>query len=180
MLSIADKYPCVSVPRGHMLWPLCTPMIGPCLYDQLFVSMERARWDLSRDIDFDAIEPARLTPRWIDTVREVCAFQLASLRASEMFLGGFRTDIDFCSFVSVWFYEEMEHTWCCASTWSILVRWWRRRSCRGSGSAPTSAGDRRSDPAVLGGAAAGTAVCGPRRHRPPSGCWAGSSPSSPR
>jgi hypothetical protein len=79
------------------------------LYDQLFVSMERARWDLSRDIDFDAIEPARLTPRWIDTVREVCAFQLASLRASEMFLGGFRSDIDFCSFVSVWFYEEMEH-----------------------------------------------------------------------
>jgi hypothetical protein len=26
-----------------------------------------------------------------------------------MFLGGFRADIDFCSFVSVWFYEEMEH-----------------------------------------------------------------------
>jgi hypothetical protein len=79
------------------------------LYDQLFVSMESARWDLSRDIDFDAIEPARLTPRWIDTVREVYALQLASLRASEMFLGGFRADIDFCSFVSVWFYEEMEH-----------------------------------------------------------------------
>ncbi len=79
------------------------------LYDQLFVSMESARWDLSRDIDFEAIEPARLTPRWIDTVREVCALQLASLRASEMFLGGFRADIDFCSFVSVWFYEEMEH-----------------------------------------------------------------------
>ena len=79
------------------------------LYDQLFVSMERARWNLSRDIDFDAIEPAKLTRQWILDVREVCLTQLAALGATQMFLDGFRTDIDFCSFVSVWLYEEMEH-----------------------------------------------------------------------
>ena len=79
------------------------------LYDDLFISLERARWNLSRDIDFEAIEPAKLTRQWILDVREVCLTQLAALRATEMFLGGFRADIDFCSFVSVWFYEEMEH-----------------------------------------------------------------------
>jgi tRNA isopentenyl-2-thiomethyl-A-37 hydroxylase MiaE len=79
------------------------------LYDQLFVSMERARWNLSRDIDFDAIEPAKLSRQWILDVREVCLTQLAALSATETFLGDFRTDIDFCCFVSVWFYEEMEH-----------------------------------------------------------------------
>jgi tRNA isopentenyl-2-thiomethyl-A-37 hydroxylase MiaE len=79
------------------------------LYDQLFVSLERARWNLSRDIDFDAIEPAKLSRQWILDVREVCLTQLAALSATETFLGDFRTDIDFCSFVSVWLYEEMEH-----------------------------------------------------------------------
>jgi tRNA isopentenyl-2-thiomethyl-A-37 hydroxylase MiaE len=92
-----------------MLWVPLLRDDRAVLYDQLFVSMERARWTLSRDIDFDAIEPATLTAAWILDVREVCLTQLAALRATEMFLGDFRADIDFCSFVSVWFYEEMEH-----------------------------------------------------------------------
>ncbi|MGD1053882.1 MAG: ferritin-like domain-containing protein, partial [Candidatus Dormibacteria bacterium] len=58
------------------------------LYDQLFVTMERARWNLSRDIDFDAVLPGRLTPQWIRDVREVCLAQLAALRSTETFLGG--------------------------------------------------------------------------------------------
>jgi len=79
------------------------------LYDELFVNLERARWNLSRDIDWDAIEPAKLTPQWIFDVREVCLTELSALYATEMFLRDFYADIDFCSFISVWFYEEMKH-----------------------------------------------------------------------
>jgi hypothetical protein len=79
------------------------------LYDDLFVNLERARWNLSRDIDWDAIEPDKLTPGWIFDVREVCLTELSALYATEMFLRDFYADIDFCSFISVWFYEEMKH-----------------------------------------------------------------------
>ncbi len=79
------------------------------LYDDLFISLERARWNLGRDIDWDAMEPEKLTAAWIFDVREVCLTELAALYATEMFLRDFYTDIDFCSFVSVWFYEEMKH-----------------------------------------------------------------------
>jgi hypothetical protein len=79
------------------------------LYDDLFISLERARWNLSRDIDFDAIEADKLTPGWIFDVREVCLTELSALYATEMFLRDFYADIDFCSFISVWFYEEMKH-----------------------------------------------------------------------
>jgi hypothetical protein len=79
------------------------------LYDDLFLSLERARWNLSRDIDWDTMEPDKLTPGWIFDVREVCLTELSALYATEMFLRDFYTDIDFCSFISIWFYEEMKH-----------------------------------------------------------------------
>ena len=77
--------------------------------DDLSASLDRARWSLSRDIDFDAIEADRLTPPWIRMVREVCLAELSALYATEMLLRDFYDDIDFCGFVSVWFYEEMKH-----------------------------------------------------------------------
>ena len=79
------------------------------LYDDLFVSLERARWNLSRDIDWDAMRPELLTPAWRFDVREVCLTELSALYATEMFLRDFYSDIDFCSFISIWFYEEMKH-----------------------------------------------------------------------
>jgi hypothetical protein len=79
------------------------------LYDDLFITLERARWNLGRDIDWDTMEPEKLTPRWILDVREVCLTELSALYATEMFLRDFYADIDFCSFISVWFYEEMKH-----------------------------------------------------------------------
>lgn len=79
------------------------------LYDDLFISLERARWELGRDIDFDAIDTSLLTDQWIHDVRQVCLTELSALYATEMFLRDFYADIDFCSFISVWFYEEMKH-----------------------------------------------------------------------
>ncbi|MGH7685918.1 MAG: ferritin-like domain-containing protein [Candidatus Dormibacteria bacterium] len=79
------------------------------LYDDLFVRLERARWELTQEIPFDAIDPTRVSAQWRFDLRHVCLTELSALYATEMFLRDFYADIDFCSFVSVWFYEEMKH-----------------------------------------------------------------------
>jgi hypothetical protein len=77
--------------------------------DDLILSRDEVRWNLSRDIDFTAIEPEKLTPQWILDVREACLGELSALPATETFPGDVPTDIDLCSFVSAWFDEEREH-----------------------------------------------------------------------
>jgi len=79
------------------------------LYDDLFDRLERARWKLTEDIPFDRIDRAKLTPQWIHDLRHICLTELSALYATEMFLRDFYADIDFCSFISIWFYEEMKH-----------------------------------------------------------------------
>jgi len=79
------------------------------LYDELFDRLERARWELRTEIPFDQVDPAKLDRQWISDVRQVCLTELSALYATEMFLRDFYADIDFCSFVSIWFYEEMKH-----------------------------------------------------------------------
>lgn len=79
------------------------------LYDELFDRLERARWELRTEVDFGRIDKSALSPRWISDLRQICLTELSALYATEMFLRDFYADIDFCSFVSVWFYEEMKH-----------------------------------------------------------------------
>jgi hypothetical protein len=79
------------------------------LNDDPCISLERPSWNLARDIDFDAVEADKLTPEWIGEVREICAAGLSALHATEPLLRVFHEDVDFCSFVSLWFYEEMKH-----------------------------------------------------------------------
>lgn len=79
------------------------------LYDDLFIRLERARWQLSEDIPFDAIDPSLVSEQWRSDLRHVCLTELSALYATEMFIRDFYADIDFCSFISVWFYEEMKH-----------------------------------------------------------------------
>ena len=79
------------------------------LYDDLFIRLERARWQLSSDIPFDDIDPALVTDQWLTDLRHICLTELSALYATEMFIRDFYADIDFCSFISVWFYEEMKH-----------------------------------------------------------------------
>lgn len=79
------------------------------LYPELFDRLERARWELRTHIDFDAIQRDKLTDQWIKDLRQICLTELSALYATEMFIRDFYADIDFCSFVSVWFYEEMKH-----------------------------------------------------------------------
>jgi hypothetical protein len=79
------------------------------LYDDLFIRLERARWQLSEDIPFDAIDPSLVDEQWRHDLRQICLTELSALYATEMFLRDFYADIDFCSFISIWFYEEMKH-----------------------------------------------------------------------
>jgi rubrerythrin len=79
------------------------------LYDELFDRLERARWELRTDIPFDQVDRSLLSEQWIHDLRHICLTELSALYATEMFLRDFYADIDFCSFVSIWFYEEMKH-----------------------------------------------------------------------
>src|ERR1700730_660686 len=84
-------------------------MLLPMLYDDMFIRLERARWTLNTEIPFDDIDSSLLSPQWISDLRNICLTELSALYATEMFLRDFYADIDFCSFVSIWFYEEMKH-----------------------------------------------------------------------
>ena len=79
------------------------------LYGELFDRLERARWEMRTHVDFDAIDESKLTEAWVHDLRMICLTELSALYATEMFLRDFYADIDFCSFISIWFYEEMKH-----------------------------------------------------------------------
>jgi hypothetical protein len=79
------------------------------LYNELFDRLERARWQLRTDIPFDDIDRSKVSEQWVHDLRQICLTELSALYATEMFLRDFYADIDFCSFVSIWFYEEMKH-----------------------------------------------------------------------
>ena len=93
-----------------MHWPLGrTHTCGDMLYGDLFDRLERARWELRTHVPFEDIDESRLTDSWVHDLRQICLTELSALYATEMFLRDFYADIDFCSFVSIWFYEEMKH-----------------------------------------------------------------------
>jgi hypothetical protein len=79
------------------------------LYDELFDRLERARWEMRTEIDFAKVDASKLDRQWITDLRQICLTELSALYATEMFLRDFYADIDFCSFISIWFYEEMKH-----------------------------------------------------------------------
>jgi hypothetical protein len=107
LYTMANKRP-AKPPISTMNCPGCLAQTEGMLYDDLFTRLERARW-LSSEIDLDAVDPSLLTPQWIRDLRMVCLTELSALYATEMFLRDFYADIDFCSFISIWFYEEMKH-----------------------------------------------------------------------
>jgi hypothetical protein len=109
---MAKIYASQRVP-GPMPWTqrrnILLGMATEHLYDTLFDRLERARWQLRTDIPFDDIREADLTEQWVRDLRQICLTELSALYAAEMFIRDFYADIDFCSFISIWFYEEMKH-----------------------------------------------------------------------
>ena len=94
---------------GQVPCPIGPSRMTAMLYDDLFIRLERARWTLSDEIPFSQIEREKVSEQWIHDLRQICLTELSALYATEMFLRDFYYDIDFCSFISIWFYEEMKH-----------------------------------------------------------------------
>ena len=92
-----------------MSWDISPIENDGMLYDELFTRLERARWAMYETIPFDDIDTSLLTDEWITDLKSICLTELSALYATEMFLRDFYSDIDFCAFVSIWFYEEMKH-----------------------------------------------------------------------
>ena len=78
------------------------------LYDRMFRRLEKVRWELA-DIDFGAVDKAKVSDETLAFLRVNCQMELSSLYAVRMFLRDFRHWPDFCQFMSVWYYEEMKH-----------------------------------------------------------------------
>jgi ferredoxin len=85
------------------------------LFPQLFNEAERVRWRMG-DIDWGAIEKERVSPGFVQFVREVALSELTTFSATRRFLTEMADDVDFTQWVSIWFYEETKHP-------DALLRW---------------------------------------------------------
>jgi hypothetical protein len=74
----------------------------------MFRRLEKVRWSLS-DIPFHSVAKARVSEQTLSFLRVNCLMELSSLYAVRMFLRDFRSQPDFCQFMSIWYYEEMKH-----------------------------------------------------------------------
>jgi hypothetical protein len=79
------------------------------LYPELFKSLEAVRWNLERDIPWDAFDASKLSDEQAHTVKMNAITEWSALPATEMFLRDNRHDSDFSAFMSVWFFEEQKH-----------------------------------------------------------------------
>ena len=81
----------------------------PMLYEKHFTKLEKIRWRLDEDINWDSIRPELVDDKQRDLIRNICMTEIGSLFAAEAFLRDFNNNIDFSCFISVWYYEEMKH-----------------------------------------------------------------------
>ncbi|QNM95315.1 ferritin [Chitinimonas koreensis] len=79
------------------------------LYQELFPSLEAARWNMASDVPWDAFDAARLTDEQARTIKMNAITEWSALPATEMFLRDNRDDSDFSAFMSIWFFEEQKH-----------------------------------------------------------------------
>jgi hypothetical protein len=84
-------------------------MTPTMLYHDLFATFEKVRWDMARDIPWDAFEAAQLTDEQARTIKMNAITEWSALPATEMFLRDNQHDSDFSAFMSIWFYEEQKH-----------------------------------------------------------------------
>jgi hypothetical protein len=79
------------------------------LYPKLFADLEKARWSMANDVNWDAFDPSLLSDEQALTIKMNAITEWAALPATEMFLRDNRHDSDFSAFMSIWFYEEQKH-----------------------------------------------------------------------
>jgi hypothetical protein len=89
------------------------------LYPDIFMSLERVRWNLEQDVPWRAFDPGLLSDEQARTIKMNAITEWSALPATEMFLRDNRADSDFSAFMSVWFYEEQKHS-------LVLIEYLRR------------------------------------------------------
>lgn len=80
------------------------------LYQELFASLEKARWNMANDIPWDQFDASLLTDEQALTIKMNAITEWSALPATEMFLRDNQHDSDFSAFMSIWFYEEQKHS----------------------------------------------------------------------
>jgi hypothetical protein len=80
------------------------------LYPMLFRDLEKARWSMANDINWDSFDINLLTEEQAITIKMNAITEWSALPATEMFLRDNKHDSDFSAFMSIWFYEEQKHS----------------------------------------------------------------------
>jgi hypothetical protein len=88
-------------------------------YPAIFDRHEHLRWNLNRDIPWNAVRPELVRDEDRFAIRTAALSEFTTLAASHNFLREFVDDVDFSCWVSVWFYEEVKHHY-------ALRRWLER------------------------------------------------------
>ena len=79
------------------------------LYPELFAALEKARWDMAKDIPWRDFDATHLSDEQALSVKMNAITEWSALPATEMFLRDNQDDSDFSAFMSIWFYEEQKH-----------------------------------------------------------------------
>jgi len=101
---------------------LGAPAAGEQLYQALSLVSEAVRWQLA-DIPWDQLDRAAASPALRLLVREMAFSEHATYSATQRFLQTYYDDVDFSSWLAVWFYEETRHP-------HVLALWLRTLSER--------------------------------------------------
>jgi len=92
--------------------------VSAVLFPRLFDEAERARWRME-ELPWSALRADVVTPELKALVREIVISEATTFSATQRFLQEFADDVDFTSWISVWFYEETKHP-------QVLLRWLAR------------------------------------------------------
>ena len=79
------------------------------LYPELYMQLEKARWNMETDIPWATFDGSKLSDEQAQTIKMNAITEWSALPATEMFLRDNQHDSDFSAFMSVWFYEEQKH-----------------------------------------------------------------------
>lgn len=80
------------------------------LYPDIFNRLELARWNLSEDVPWAQFDRSCLSDRQLHGIKMNAILEWSAMPTAEMFLRDNQDDVDFCAFMSIWFFEEQKHS----------------------------------------------------------------------
>jgi len=80
------------------------------LYPTLFDRLEKARWQLHKDIPWGEFDSSKINERHLHGIKMNAILEWSAMPTTEMFLRDNKDDVDFSAFMSIWFFEEQKHS----------------------------------------------------------------------